>query len=78
MSDDYEVGYRKPPQHSRFEKGRSGKPEGRPKGASSCSPVGSDAVSTSQPSSVTSTSSSMRTPMPENRAAPSSQTLGRK
>ncbi len=33
MTDDYEVGYRKPPQHSRFEKGRSGNPKGRPKGA---------------------------------------------
>ncbi len=33
MSDDYKVGYRKPPHHSRFEKGRSGNPKGRPKGA---------------------------------------------
>ncbi len=33
MSDDYEVGYKKPPQHTRFEKGRSGNPKGRPKGA---------------------------------------------
>ena len=33
MSDDYEVGYRKPPHHSRFEKGRSGNPKGRPQGA---------------------------------------------
>jgi hypothetical protein len=32
MSDDYEVGYRKPPRHSRFKKGRSGNPKGRPKG----------------------------------------------
>lgn len=35
MSDgkDYEVGYGKPPTHTRFEKGRSGNPRGRPKGA---------------------------------------------
>ncbi|MCV2880372.1 DUF5681 domain-containing protein [Sedimentimonas flavescens] len=31
--DDYEVGYRKPPKHSRFQKGRSGNANGRPKGA---------------------------------------------
>ncbi len=33
MSDDYEVGYGKPPKHTRFKKGRSGNPNGRPKGA---------------------------------------------
>ncbi len=33
MADDYEIGYKKPPQHTRFEKGRSGNPKGRPKGA---------------------------------------------
>jgi hypothetical protein len=33
MSNDYEVGYRKPPEHSRFKKGRSGNPQGRPKGS---------------------------------------------
>ena len=32
MSDEFEVGYRKPPKHSRFKKGRSGDPKGRPKG----------------------------------------------
>ena len=30
---DYEVGYRKPPRHSRFVKGLSGNPRGRPPGA---------------------------------------------
>lgn len=33
MADDHEIGYKKPPKHSRFEKGRSGNPKGRPKGA---------------------------------------------
>nr|WP_306262013.1 DUF5681 domain-containing protein [Pararhizobium sp. IMCC21322] len=30
---DYEVGYAKPPQSSRFKPGMSGNPKGRPKGA---------------------------------------------
>jgi hypothetical protein len=33
VSADYKVGYRRPPQHSRFQKGKSGNPRGRPKGA---------------------------------------------
>src|SRR5712671_6804320 len=33
-SDD-QVGYRKPPRHSRFKKGQSGNPRGRPKGSQS-------------------------------------------
>ncbi len=32
MAEDYEVGYGKPPRHTRFKKGCSGHPEGRPKG----------------------------------------------
>ncbi len=32
MSDDYEVGFGRPPKHTRFKKGRSGNPKGRPKG----------------------------------------------
>ena len=38
MSDeynDYEVGHGKPPKHTRFQKGRSGNPTGRQKGAKS-------------------------------------------
>ena len=38
MSDgnpEYEVGYKKPPGHTRFRKGRSGNPKGRPKRAES-------------------------------------------
>ena len=31
--DDYEVGYRKPPQNTRFKKGQSGNPRGRAPGA---------------------------------------------
>ncbi len=32
MSGDYEIGYKRPPRHTRFEKNRSGNPNGRPKG----------------------------------------------
>ena len=32
MSRDYDVGYKKPPKHGRFRKGRSGNAKGRPKG----------------------------------------------
>ena len=30
---DYEVGYGKPPRHTRFKKGQSGNPRGRPSGS---------------------------------------------
>ena len=31
--DGYDIGYRKPPAHSRFKPGKSGNPTGRPKGS---------------------------------------------
>lgn len=33
MSNDYEVGYAKPPKHTQFKKDQSGNPKGRPKGS---------------------------------------------
>jgi len=33
MADDYKIGYRRPPHHTRFRKGHSGNPRGRPKGS---------------------------------------------
>jgi hypothetical protein len=41
---DYEVGYRKPPCHTRFVKGQSGNPRGRPPGAKNLSTLLSEAL----------------------------------
>jgi hypothetical protein len=41
---DYEVGYRKPPRHTRFTKGQSGNPRGRSPGAKNLKTLLSDAL----------------------------------
>jgi Family of unknown function (DUF5681) len=41
---DYEVGYGKPPAHTRFKKGQSGNPRGRPPGAKNLKTLLSDAL----------------------------------
>jgi hypothetical protein len=41
---DYEVGYGKPPRHTRFVKGRSGNPRGRPPGAKNFTTLLSEAL----------------------------------
>jgi hypothetical protein len=41
---DYEVGFAKPPRHSRFKKGRSGNPRGRPRGSKSLATLFSEAL----------------------------------
>ena len=44
---DYEVGYGKPPLHTRFQKGKSGNPEGRPRGKKNMSTLLSTALNAS-------------------------------
>ena len=41
---DYKVGYKKPPLHSRFQKGQSGNPRGRPRGLKNFSTLLTDAL----------------------------------
>jgi hypothetical protein len=41
---DYEVGYGKPPRHTRFKKGQSGNPRGRPSGSKNLATVLSEAL----------------------------------
>jgi hypothetical protein len=41
---DYEVGYGKPPRHTRFNKGQSGNPKGRPGGTKNLSTLLSEAL----------------------------------
>ena len=43
-SAPHEVGYRKPPGHTRFKKGQSGNPKGRPAGAKNLSTLLSEAL----------------------------------
>jgi hypothetical protein len=42
---DYEVGYGRPPDHTRFKKGRSGNPRGRPQGRTNARSIVSRAIS---------------------------------
>ena len=44
MKGDYEVGYGKPPRHTRFPKGQSGNPRGRPTGAKNLKTLLSEAL----------------------------------
>ena len=41
---DYEVGYGKPPRHTRFEKGQSGNPRGRPSGSKNLATLVNEAL----------------------------------
>jgi Family of unknown function (DUF5681) len=41
---DYAVGYKKPPLHTRFRKGQSGNPRGRPRGSKNFSTLLADAL----------------------------------
>lgn len=45
MSDDYEIGYKKPPKNGQFKKGQSGNPKGRPLGSKNKKKVFNDVLS---------------------------------
>jgi hypothetical protein len=62
--DDYEVGYGRPPQHSRFKAGLSGNPKGRPKGSKNFSTLFAEELA--QP--VTLTENGKRKRMPKRQA----------
>ncbi len=62
--DDYEVGYGRPPQHSQFKAGRSGNPNGRPKGSKNFSTLFAEELA--QP--VTLTENGKRKRMPKRQA----------
>ena len=46
MSEDYEIGYGKPPEHTRFKMGESGNPKGRPTGSKNFSTDVKEALQT--------------------------------
>ena len=61
---EYSVGYGRPPQHTRFQPGRSGNPKGRPKGSKNFSTVFDEELA--QP--VTLIENGKRKRMPKGRA----------
>jgi hypothetical protein len=52
MSDDYAVGYGRPPQATRFKAGQSGNPKGRPKGSHNLFTLLNDAMQTRVPVTI--------------------------
>ena len=57
---DYEVGYGKPPRHTRFELGRSGNPQGRPGGSKNLLTLLNEALK--EPSSSSRMAGDVRSP----------------
>lgn len=71
-NDEYSVGYGRPPQHTRFQPGRSGNPKGRPKGSKNFNTVFAEELA--QP--VTLIENGKRKRMPKSRAL-AKQTINR-